>query len=117
MCQKYSVARTVLGWGLSSQKIQLRAGGGEWIYEFISSSRISASQMRLNWTSGGSFTLPYDVREKKEHLSPNVGKIKGKGCEASSSLNPSIWGVRFLTAVGAEPLQERQNRNRPLGGR
>ena len=117
MCQKYSVDRTILGWGLSSQKIQLCAGGGDWIYEFISSSRISASQMRLNWTSGGSFTLPYDVKEKKEHLSLNAGKIKGKGCEASSSLNPSIWGVRFLTAVGAEPLQERQNRNGPLGGR
>lgn len=61
--------------------------------------------------------MPYDVKEKKGHLSPNVGKITGKGYEASSSLNPGVWGVRFLTMVGAEPLQERQNRNRPLGGR
>lgn len=70
------------GVGLLSQKIQLCAGVGEWTYEFISSSKISASQMRLNWTWGGSFTLPYVVKEKKGHLSPNVGKIKDKSCEA-----------------------------------
>lgn len=52
--------------------------------------------MQLDWAWRGGFTLRYDIREKKKRLGPNASRIMGKGYEASTSLNPGIWGVSSL---------------------